>query len=68
MATMITATFTKKRKMPARLLKIQKAIRIPTTPTTVIATACVKVIGVLPPSLVSMSLLTNPMLRSRHAR
>ena len=65
---MITATFTKNKKMPARLLKIQKAIRIPTTPTKVMATAWEKVIGLLLRSLLSTSLLTNPMLRSRHAR
>jgi hypothetical protein len=40
---------------------------IPTTATAVIATAWVKVMGVLL-SLRSTSLVTNPMLRSRHGR
>ena len=64
---MTTATFTKKKMIPARLLRIQKATMIPTTPTAVMATAWVKVIGVLP-CLRSTSLLTDPMLRSRHGR
>jgi hypothetical protein len=64
----MTATFTKKRKIPARLLRIQNAIRIPTTPTAVMATAWENVIGDLPLFLLSTSLLTTPMLRSRHGR
>ena len=40
--------------------------RTPTTATAVMATAWVKLIGVLPSRLVT-SLLTDPMLRSRHA-
>ena len=42
------AIFTKKKKMPAIQLKAQKATRIPTTATAVMATAWVKVMGVLP--------------------
>ena len=63
----MTANFTKKRTIPARLLRIQNATMIPTTATAVMATAWPKVIGVLL-CLLSTSLLTDPMLRSRHGR
>ena len=63
----MAAIFTKNQMMPKRLLRIQKATITPTTPTTVMATACEKVTGFLP-SLLLTSLLTDPMLRSAHAR
>jgi hypothetical protein len=55
----------KKKMMPAMLLRIQKATMAPTTPTPTMAATWVKDTGLLLSRLLT-SLLTDPMLRSRH--
>jgi len=65
MRATITAILTISKMNPAMLLRIQKAMITPTTPTTTMASVCVRVTGELSPRGLT-SLLTVPMLRSRN--